>query len=81
MGTATAIAWTDHTFNPWWGCVEVSPGCSHCYAKTFAKRTGNDVWGEGGERRRFGEKHWNDPARWNRAAEKAGHQGLWWWRP
>ena len=35
MGTATAIGWTDHTFNPWWGCSRVSPGCEHCYAETF----------------------------------------------
>jgi len=21
--------WPDHTFNPWWGCLEVSPGCDH----------------------------------------------------
>lgn len=65
MGTTTAIAWTDHTFNPWWGCTNVSPGCDHCYAETFAKRTGHDVWGKGGERRRFGSQHWNEPLRWN----------------
>lgn len=22
----TTIAWADYTFNPWWGCVRVSPG-------------------------------------------------------
>lgn len=43
MGETTAIKWTDHTFNPWWGCTRVSPGCNHCYAETFAKRTGNAV--------------------------------------
>jgi protein gp37 len=30
MGTRTEIAWTDHTMNPWLGCLEVSPGCDHC---------------------------------------------------
>ncbi len=45
MGEQTAIAWTDHTFSPWWGCQRVSPGCEHCYAETFAKRLGLDVWG------------------------------------
>lgn len=65
MGATTAIAWTDHTFNPWWGCVNVSPGCDHCYAETFAKRTGHDVWGKDGERRFFGEKHWNEPRKWS----------------
>lgn len=40
MGKATDISWTDHTFNPWWGCFKVSPGCTHCYAETFAARIG-----------------------------------------
>src|ERR1700751_357937 len=35
------IEWTTHTFNPWIGCQEVSPGCgggdhgAPCYAKTM----------------------------------------------
>lgn len=69
MGADSKIAWTDHTFNPWWGCVRVSPGCQHCYAETFAKRTGNAVWGVGAPRRFFGQKHWDEPLKW---AEKAG---------
>ncbi|HVX20920.1 MAG TPA: phage Gp37/Gp68 family protein [Acidimicrobiales bacterium] len=64
MGVTTNIAWTDHTFNPWWGCVNVSPGCDNCYAEAFAKRTGHDVWGKGGLRRVFGDKHWAEPLRW-----------------
>jgi protein gp37 len=24
------IEWTDHTFNPWYGCAKVSPGCDQC---------------------------------------------------
>lgn len=63
MGSKTEIAWTDHTFNPWWGCVNVSPGCDNCYAETFAKRVGQDVWDES-PRRFFGEKHWREPLRW-----------------
>ncbi len=66
------IEWTHHTFNPWWGCVKVSPGCAHCYAETFAKRTGNAVWGEDAPRRFFGEKHWNEPRKWNAAAQTEG---------
>jgi protein gp37 len=46
MAEKTAIGWTDHTFNPWWGCERVSPGCQHCYAETFAKRLGKDLWGK-----------------------------------
>jgi protein gp37 len=72
MGKQTEIAWTDHSFNPWWGCVRVSPGCVHCYAESFAKRTGNKVWGVEAPRRFFGEKHWREPISWNAAAEKAG---------
>jgi protein gp37 len=29
MGKDSKIEWTHHTFNPWWGCVKVSPGCEH----------------------------------------------------
>ena len=38
VSAKTEIAWTDSTWNPVTGCVEVSPGCAHCYAKTFAER-------------------------------------------
>lgn len=34
----TSIEWTDQTWNPVTGCTEVSPGCDHCYARTFAER-------------------------------------------
>jgi protein gp37 len=74
MGKDTAIAWTHHTFNPWWGCVKIAPECAHCYAETFAKRTGHKVWGPGGERRFFGDKHWNEPIAWDRAAAEAGER-------
>ncbi len=72
MGKETEIAWCDHTFNPWWGCVRVSPGCEHCYAETFSERVGLKVWGAKADHRRFGDKHWNEPHKWNRDAEKAG---------
>ena len=32
------IEWTDATWNPVRGCVQISPGCKHCYAETFAER-------------------------------------------
>lgn len=38
MGQATAIEWSDMTWNPATGCSKVSPGCAHCYAETFAER-------------------------------------------
>jgi protein gp37 len=38
MSATTGIEWTDATWNPVTGCTEVSPGCQHCYARTFAER-------------------------------------------
>ena len=38
MSLQSGIEWTDATWNPVTGCTEVSPGCDHCYAKTFAER-------------------------------------------
>jgi protein gp37 len=76
VGVSTAISWTDHTFNPWWGCQRVSPGCEHCYAETFAKRTGHDVWGKAAGRRFFGVEHWAEPLKWNAAAEREGRRAL-----
>lgn len=34
----SGIEWTGPTWNPVRGCVEVTPGCAHCYARTFAER-------------------------------------------
>ncbi|HEY5318066.1 MAG TPA: phage Gp37/Gp68 family protein [Solirubrobacteraceae bacterium] len=38
MPGPTSIEWATSTWNPSTGCAEVSPGCAHCYAKTFAER-------------------------------------------
>lgn len=70
MGEKTGIEWTDHTFNGWWGCTKVSPACDNCYAETVAQRFGVK-WGLGEARRFFGDRHWNEPLKWNRKAEKA----------
>ena len=72
MGKETAIEWTHHTFNPWWGCVRVSAACDHCYAETWAKRLGEDVWGPRSERRFFTDAHWKEPLKWNAEAEAQG---------
>jgi protein gp37 len=75
VGEKTTISWTHHTFNPWWGCARVSPGCEHCYAESFAKRTGNDVWGVHADRRRFNpETLWAKPVAWDKAAAKIGER-------
>lgn len=84
MAENSKISWTDHTFNPWWGCVKVSPACDHCYAEGFDRRVnpvrigGTDEkpefaaknWGIDAPRRFFGDKHWNEPLKWNRDALK-----------
>jgi protein gp37 len=38
MADRSAIEWTDASWNPVTGCTQVSPGCDHCYAMTFAER-------------------------------------------
>jgi protein gp37 len=38
MALNSAIEWTDATWNPVRGCTKISPGCTHCYAETFAER-------------------------------------------
>ena len=68
MGDTTSIAWADRTFNPWWGCVKVSPGCKNCYAETMDKRTGGSHWGPNSERRLLSQVNWSKPTRWNRTA-------------
>ncbi len=74
MGEQTKIEWTDHTFNPWRGCTEVSPGCDNCYARRLAMRNPRVLgsWGPEGKRVITSETGWKEPLRWDRAAEKAG---------
>jgi protein gp37 len=38
MSDKSKIEWTDATWNPVRGCTKISPGCTHCYAATFAER-------------------------------------------
>lgn len=73
LGENTVIAWCDHSFNIAWGCQKISPGCANCYADTLSKRYGHvGIWGKGADRRTFGAKHWQEPIKWNREAERAG---------
>lgn len=76
MAEKTEISWTDATFNPWWGCAKVSPACDHCYAERDSRRfaAGKVLWGVDAERRVFGDKHWNAPARWDATAGKLGRR-------
>jgi protein gp37 len=74
VGQNSSIEWTDHTFNPWWGCSKVSPGCQYCYAEALSNRYGHDIWGLRKARRTFGEKHWQEPLKWHRRAQEHGHR-------
>ena len=38
MAQASAIEWTNATWNPVTGCTKISPGCDNCYAERFAER-------------------------------------------
>lgn len=38
MSQESSIEWTDATWNPVRGCTKISPGCTRCYAETFAER-------------------------------------------
>jgi protein gp37 len=74
MGKDSRIEWTHHTFNPWWGCVNVSPACDHCYAESWAKRVGSGVWGPHAPRRFFSDAHWREPLKWNAEAAVTGRR-------
>jgi protein gp37 len=72
MAENSGIAWTNHTFNPWWGCVKTSAGCKFCYAEKQISIFSENFWGENSNRKFFFDRHWKDPEKWNRAAKKAG---------
>ncbi|WP_437649296.1 DUF5131 family protein [Sorangium sp. So ce362] len=74
MSKDSAIEWTDHTFNPWWGCTKISPACAHCYAETWSKRLRLPIWGQHAERRFFGDAHWDEPLAWNEKAAREGQR-------
>lgn len=73
MGEVTKIEWTDHTFNPWIGCTNVSPACDNCYAEAMMdKRYGRVRWGAGEDRSRTSAAYWKQPISWNRKAQADG---------
>ncbi len=74
MSKDSRIEWTHHTFNPWWGCTKVSPGCKHCYAETWARRLGQEVWGPHAPRRELSGAYWKQPMAWNAEAARTGKQ-------
>jgi protein gp37 len=74
----TKIQWVEYVFNPWWGCVQVSPACDHCYAMVMARRVGRRLfghpveWGPAGQRGYAGDDRWAEPLGWQRRAARNG---------
>ena len=66
MSSASTIEWTDASWNPVRGCTKISPGCKHCYAKSFAERwrgVPGHAYEQGFDLRLVAE-HLVDPLRW-----------------
>ena len=74
MARDSKIEWTDHTFNPWWGCTKVSSACDHCYAEAWAKRVGLDIWSARKPRRFLSDTYWRQPHLWNKKAQRSGRR-------
>lgn len=75
MGENSKIEWTDHTFNPWIGCQEVSAACDFCYARVMNERWHwVNGWGPRGERRKTSSANWRQPLKWNADAEARGER-------
>ena len=72
MGSKTGIAWTDMTFNPWWGCTKVSPACDNCYAATVARNRKLEVWGSKTPRQQTSQNNRQKPLAWERKAVREG---------
>lgn len=79
----TKIGWTwralpdgrvvrGYTFNLWWGCAPVSPGCLNCYARTLDHRFGGGHWGIRAPRHLMSDAYWEAPLRWHRRALREG---------
>ena len=67
MADKSKIEWTDATWNPVRGCTKISPGCTHCYAETFAERfrgVPGHPFEHGFDLRLIPDKL-GDPLRWN----------------
>ncbi|MDD5395349.1 MAG: phage Gp37/Gp68 family protein [Thiothrix sp.] len=72
MAAQTEIAWTDSTFNPWWGCQKVGQCCDNCYAAALDNRTGGNFFQQGKQPKTLSDSYWQQPLRWQRQAKKSG---------
>jgi len=69
MAENSGIGWTDHTFNPWWGCEKVSEECKHCYINGIMRRAGYEPFNGP-----MLTKTWRNPTKWQRQAEELGRR-------
>ena len=74
MGKDSGISWTHHTFNIVWGCTKVSEACKNCYAESWSKKTGRDLWGADKPRMVLSNDYWRQPLKWDKAAAAAGER-------
>lgn len=68
MGKMTRISYVHSTWNPWYGCAKISPGCQNCFAERWASTYKMVKWGRtesGGTRRLASEAAWREVRRWN----------------
>lgn len=73
MSENSKIEWTDNTFNPWEGCVKISPACDNCYAAARDNRLHQGAnWGKDAARFPHTDSYWRQPLKWNRDAEASG---------
>lgn len=59
MAENSLIEWTNATWNPWHGCIKVSPGCKNCYMYRDKKR-----YGQNAKDVRKSKTTFYDPLRW-----------------
>jgi len=69
MGLNSNIEWTDHTWNPWYGCHKVSEGCRNCYMYMEQAHYGRDPSVVKRSKTTF-----NDPLRWAKMARRRGER-------
>jgi protein gp37 len=68
MADATHIEWADATWNPWYGCKKISPGCKNCYMYREMKHYGRDPFTVTRSKTKF-----SDPLKWANKVRQGGH--------
>lgn len=63
MGKVTGISWTNHTWNPWYGCRKISQGCKNCYMFREQLQYGGDP-----DKVVRSKTTFNSPIKWNKTS-------------